>query len=76
MTKLATIAQPLVRHRSVLLGALLIGAVGIVPTDQLVLQLKTARPISPQEASDAGRLWQHLRTQNAPLRVVTPTGVS
>jgi hypothetical protein len=53
-----------------------IGAVGIVPTDQLVLQLKTARPISPQEASDAGRLWQHLRTQNAPLRVVTPTGLA
>jgi hypothetical protein len=51
------------------------GAVGIVPTDQLMLQFKTARPISPQEASDAGRLWQHLRTQNAPLRVVTPAGL-
>jgi len=41
-----------------------------------VRQLKTARPISPQEASDAGRLWQYLRTQNAPLRVVTPTGLA
>jgi uncharacterized protein DUF3658/uncharacterized protein DUF1835 len=51
-------------------------AVGTVPADQLVLRLETARPISAQEASDAGRLWQHLRTQNAPLRVVTPTGLA
>jgi hypothetical protein len=52
------------------------GAIGVVPTDQLALQIETARPISPQEASDAGHLWQHLRTQNAPLRVVTPTGLA
>ena len=52
------------------------GAVGIVPTDQLAPQIDTARPISPREASDAARLWQHLRTQNAPLRVVTPTGLA
>lgn len=51
-------------------------AVGMVPTDQLVALLDTARPISPQEAADAGRLWQHLRSQNAPLRVVTPTGLA
>lgn len=59
----STIAQP-------------VGAAGIVSTDQLVAQLDTARPISPQEASDAGRLWQHLRSQNAPFRVVTPTGLA
>ena len=47
-----------------------------VPADQLVAQLETARPISPQEAGDAGRLWQRLRTQNAPFRVVTPTGLA
>jgi hypothetical protein len=52
------------------------GAVGIVPTDRLMAQLETARPISPQEAGDAGRLWQHLRTQNAPFRVVTPAGLA
>lgn len=53
-----------------------VGAVGSVPADQLVAQLDTARPISPQEASDAGRLWQHLRSQNATFRVVTPTGLA
>jgi hypothetical protein len=52
------------------------GAVGMIPTDQLVAQLGTARSISPQEASDARRLWQHLRSQNAPFRVVTPTGLA
>jgi hypothetical protein len=52
------------------------GAVSIAPTDQLVAQLEAARPISPQEAGDAGRLWQHLRNQNAPFRVVTPTGLA
>jgi hypothetical protein len=52
------------------------GAVGVVPAEQLVAQLGTARPISPQEAGDAGRLWQHLRSQNAPFRVVTPTGLA
>ena len=52
------------------------GAVGIVATDQLVAQIETARPISPQEAGDARRLWQHLRSQNAPFRVVTPTGLA
>ena len=53
-----------------------VGAVGIVPTDQLLAQLETARPISPQEASNSGRLWQHLRSQNAPFRVVTPAGLA
>jgi len=52
------------------------GAVGMIPTDRLAAQLGFARPISPQEAEDAGRLWQHLRTQNAPFRVVTPTGLA
>ena len=52
------------------------GAVSIVPTDRLMALRGTAHPISPQEAADAGRLWQHLRTQNAPFRVVTPTGLA
>lgn len=55
---------------------LLAGAVGMMPTDQLVAQIETARPISRREASDAGRLWQHLRTQNAAFRIVTPTGLA
>jgi hypothetical protein len=53
-----------------------VGAVSIAPTDQLVAQLEAARPISPQEASDAVRLWQRLRSQNAPFRVVTPAGLA
>jgi len=48
----------------------------MIPTDQLAAQLESAHPISPQEASDARRLWQHLRSQNAPFRVVTPTGLA
>jgi hypothetical protein len=53
-----------------------VGAVGIGATAQLAAQLTTARPISSQEASDAGHLWQRLRSQNAPFRVVTPTGLA
>jgi hypothetical protein len=51
-------------------------AVGLMPAEQLVPQLETACPISPQEAGDARRLWQHLRSQNAPFRIVTPTGLA
>lgn len=53
-----------------------VGAVGLVPTYLLPALFETARPISPQQAGDAGRLWQHLRSQNAPFRVVTPTGLA
>lgn len=52
------------------------GAVGVIPTYQLAARLGTARPGSPQEAGDAARLWQHLRTQNAPFRIVTPAGLA
>jgi hypothetical protein len=52
------------------------GAVGLVPTDRLTALVETARPISPEEAADAGRLWQRLRAQNAPFRVVTPVGLA
>jgi hypothetical protein len=52
------------------------GAVGLVPTYLLPALFETARPISPQETGDARRLWQHLRSQNAPFRVVTPTGLA
>ena len=52
------------------------GAVGVVPTNRLVPLIETARPIAPDEAEDAARLWQRLRTQNALLRIVTPTGLA
>ena len=52
------------------------GAVGLVPTYRLTALLETARPISPQDAADAGRQWQRLRAQNAPFRVATPVGLA
>lgn len=52
------------------------GAVGIIPADRLAAHIGAARPISPQEAADASLLWQRLRTQNAPLRIVTPAGLA
>jgi hypothetical protein len=51
------------------------GAVGVVPTDRLAARLATARPISGQETADAACQWQRLMTQNAPFRIVTPTGL-
>ncbi|GEP54194.1 DUF3658 domain-containing protein [Reyranella soli] len=52
------------------------GAVGLVPTERLAALIETARPITPEEATDAGRLWQRLRAQNAPFRIVTPVGLA
>jgi len=52
------------------------GAVGVVPTDRLVPLIETARPITTDEVEVAAHLWQRLRTQNAPFRVVTPTGLA
>jgi len=52
------------------------GAVGLVPTERLAALIETARPITPEEATDAGRLWQRLRAQNAPFRVITPVGLA
>jgi hypothetical protein len=48
----------------------------VVPTDRLAPLIETARPITAEEAEDAAGLWQHLRTQNAPFRIVTPTGLA
>jgi Protein of unknown function/Domain of unknown function (DUF1835) len=52
------------------------GAVGLIPTDRLVPLIETARPITTDEAAAAARLWQRLRAQNAPFRIVTPTGLA
>ena len=52
------------------------GAVDFVPSYLLPALIETARPISPQEAADAGRLWQRLRAQNAPFRIVTSAGLA
>jgi hypothetical protein len=50
-------------------------AVSIVPTDRLRPLLGTERPITGQEREEACRHWRQLRVENAPFRVVTPTGL-
>ncbi|HTG18750.1 MAG TPA: DUF3658 domain-containing protein [Reyranella sp.] len=50
-------------------------AVSIVPTDRLRPLLETERPITGQEGEAACRYWRQLRVENAPFRVVTPTGL-
>jgi hypothetical protein len=52
------------------------GAVDLVPSYRLPALIETARPVSPQEAADAGQLWQRLRAQNAPFRIVTSAGLA
>jgi len=50
-------------------------AVSIIPTDRLRALLGTERPITGQEREEACRQWCRLRAENAPFRVVTPTGL-
>ena len=51
------------------------GFLGIANADQLEKMFGSERPITAEERSDALRQWQRLRTENAPFRVVTPTGL-
>ena len=61
MTKLATIWQPLVRHRSVLLGALLIGVVWITLSFFLANERNSAERAAIQNSTNlAGALASHL----------------
>jgi hypothetical protein len=50
-------------------------AVSIIPTDRLRALLGTERPITAQEREEARGHWRWLRVENAPFRVVTPTGL-
>jgi Protein of unknown function/Domain of unknown function (DUF1835) len=50
-------------------------AASIIPTDRLTVLLGTERPITSQERDEACRQWRRLRAENAPFRVVTPTGL-
>ena len=52
------------------------GAVDLIPSYLLPALIETARPVSPQEVADAGQLWQRLRAQNAPFRIVTSAGLA
>ena len=61
MTKLATIWQPFVRHRSVLLGALLIGVVWISLSFFLANERNSAERAAIQNSTNlAGALASHL----------------
>lgn len=50
-------------------------AVSIIPESELALLLGTERPIASQERDDAVRRWRSLRSENAPFRIVTETGL-
>ena len=50
-------------------------AVSLVLTDRLRALLGTERPVTGQEGEEACRQWRRLRAENAPFRVVTPTGL-
>jgi len=50
-------------------------AVSLVLTDRLRALLGTERPVTAQEREEASRQWRRLRVENAPFRVVTPTGL-
>jgi Protein of unknown function/Domain of unknown function (DUF1835) len=51
-------------------------AVSLVLTDQLRALLGTERPIAAQEREEARGHWRRLRVENAPFRIVTPTGLA
>jgi hypothetical protein len=52
------------------------GAVLVVPPDQLAPLIGTARPLAADEAEEAALMWECLRRQNAPFRIVMPTGLT
>ena len=52
-----------------------LGTVAIMPPYQLATLLGSERPITAQEREEARRQWRQLRRENAPFRVVSPTGL-
>ncbi|MDP1752011.1 MAG: DUF3658 domain-containing protein, partial [Reyranella sp.] len=51
------------------------GTVSIIPDNRLASLLGSERPITAQEREEAHRQWHQLRRENAPFRVVSPTGL-
>ena len=51
-------------------------AVSYLWPDTLRLLLDTARPVTAQESAAASRRWRQLKSENAPLRIVTETGLT
>jgi hypothetical protein len=50
-------------------------AVSIVPPEGLSSLVGSERPITPQERDEACRHWRGLKIENAPFRIVAPTGL-
>ena len=51
------------------------GTVSIIPADRLATLLGSERPITAREREEAQRQWRQLRRENAPFRVVSPSGL-
>jgi hypothetical protein len=51
-------------------------AVSIIPPEPLKTLFGSERPITAEERDEARRQWRRLRAENAPFRVVTPTGLA
>ena len=51
------------------------GTVAIIPANQLAALLGSERPITAHEREEASQKWRQLRRENAPFRVVSPTGL-
>jgi len=51
-------------------------AVFCIRAEGLRSLLDTARPVTAQESAAASRRWRQLKSENAPLRIVTETGLA
>ncbi len=51
-------------------------AVSIIPPDTLRALFGSERPATTQERAEAHGQWRQLRKENAPFRIVTPTGLA
>jgi hypothetical protein len=50
-------------------------AVSVIPPEGLKSLVGSERPITPQEKDEACRHWRGLKAENAPFRIVAPTGL-
>lgn len=51
-------------------------AVSVINPGGLTTLLDRERPATPLEVEEASRKWSRLKTENAPFRIVTPTGLA
>lgn len=51
------------------------GTVAIIPDNRLATLLGSERPVTAYEREEARRQWRQLQRENAPFRVVSPTGL-